>query len=132
MVSERILQYKNRIREIEEELRVIQKNMDKLKNAEKGVAKKDRELIEVRNHVMQNVRKACERGTSLRAMKFFSEEMERAVGGYRFEKMYQSIEEVKKGISDEREECVQTQKRLLREKEELQQELEILLQKEVL
>lgn len=131
MVSERILQYKNRIRKIEEELRVIQKNMDKLDSAEKGVARKDRELIEVREQVMQNVRKACERGASLRAMKFFAEEMERAIGGYRFEKMYQSIEDVKKGIADEREECVQKRKCLLREKEKLQQELEILLQKEV-
>ena len=131
MVSEQILQYKNRIRKIEEELYVIQKNMEKLEKAERNTVKKCKEMTEVREQLLKNVRKAYERGSSLRAMKGFADEMERVIGGSGFESMYQSAEKVRKSIICEREECVQNRKRLLQEKEKLQYEMQMILQKEV-
>ena len=132
MISEHILYRKNRIRKIEEELRRVQKNMDKLDAAEKKAAKKDRELIELRDGLMRNVQKACRRGASLRGMNDFFGEMERVIGGSNFEKMYQSVENVKKSIKAERDEHIYNQKRLLKEKEELQREIELMTKKETL
>lgn len=131
MVSGKILQYKNRIRKIEEELYDIQKNMNKLEIAEKNAVKKEQELIEARAYLMRNVLRVYERGSSLRVIKGFADEMERVISGSGFEEMYQSVEKVKKSIIYEREEYIRKRNCLLQEKEKLQYELQEILSKEV-